>query len=141
MSIVLVSKDGKRIEVEKEVALRSYTLKNILEDCDEDEAVPVPNVEGGCLAKVVKYCEFHEMAAKGNMPDDEIREWDESFGEVDDEELFDLILAANFLDVGPLLDLMCKKVAEIIKGCKTPLEIQERFKIPRGLKLDEEGVF
>lgn len=30
--------------------------------------------------------------------------------------LFDIILAANFLDIKPLLDLGCKTVANLIKG-------------------------
>ena len=32
------------------------------------------------------------------------------------EELFDIILAANYLDIKSLLDLSCAKIATLIKG-------------------------
>ena len=49
---------------------------------------------------------------------DDIDPWDQEFvGQPPDQSsLFELILAANFLDVKPLLDLTCKTVANLIKG-------------------------
>ena len=40
------------------------------------------------------------------------------FVDVSQEHLFELILAANFMDVKPLLDLASAKVASLIKGKK-----------------------
>jgi len=40
--------------------------------------------------------------------------------------LFDIITAANFLDIKGLLDLCCKVIANIIKG-KSPEEIKVTF--------------
>jgi S-phase kinase-associated protein 1 len=43
--------------------------------------------------------------------------YDAKFIEIEDlEELFDIILAANYLDIKSLLDLSCAKVAALIKG-------------------------
>ena len=44
--------------------------------------------------------------------------WAKDFVKVDDETLFNLILAANYLDIKSLLDLTCKTVADEI--CKRP---------------------
>lgn len=45
--------------------------------------------------------------------------WDAEFVKVDQSTLFDLILAANYLNIKSLLDLTCQTVAQMIKG-KTP---------------------
>ena len=52
--------------------------------------------------------------------------WDREFVDVALAQLFEMILAANFLDLKPMLDITCKAVAEMIKG-KTPDEIKAVF--------------
>ena len=60
---------------------------------------------------------------------DFVSQWDADFMERGDQEmLFELVLAANNLDIPSLLDLTCAKVASMIKG-KTPEEIRETFNI------------
>ena len=48
--------------------------------------------------------------------------------QVDQVTLFELILAANYLDIKGLLDVSCKTVANLIKG-KSPEEIRKTFNI------------
>ena len=57
-----------------------------------------------------------------------ISDWDKDFIDVDQTTLFEIILAANYLDIKPLLDLGCKTVANMIKG-KTPEQIRQTFNI------------
>lgn len=42
--------------------------------------------------------------------------WDAEYINVDQATLFDLVLAANYLDIKPLMDLGCKAIALQIKG-------------------------
>jgi len=55
-----------------------------------------------------------------------ISQFDKDFQEQSDDIIFQTILAANFLDIKNLLELMCKKVADEIKKCKTPDDIRDR---------------
>lgn len=54
--------------------------------------------------------------------------------ELDQNVLFELVLAANYMDVKSLLDLTCAKVASMIKG-KTTEEIRKNF----GMAPEEEA--
>ncbi len=95
------------------------------------------------LEKVFAYCRYHHEnpEAGGDKKDDkrtdDILPWDEEFCKVDQPTLFELIVAANYLDIKPLLDLTCKTVANMIKG-KTPEEIRKTFNIKNDFTPEEE---
>ena len=61
------------------------------------------------------------------------------FTDTDQDTLFEIILAANYMDIKPLLDLTCAKISSMIKG-KTPQEIRSRFNIPNQFAPEEEEV-
>ncbi|KAK6141015.1 hypothetical protein DH2020_025237 [Rehmannia glutinosa] len=63
--------------------------------------------------------------------------FDAEFVKVDQGTLFDLILAANYLDIKSLLDLTCETVANMMKG-KTPDEIRKEFNIKNDYTPEEE---
>ncbi|KAJ2772296.1 hypothetical protein IWQ56_001442 [Coemansia nantahalensis] len=135
--VKLVSSDKEEFDVTLEVAEQSVLLKNMLGDIGETEdAIPLPNVTGKVLAKVIEYCEQHKSDPPPIMDDyddvpmrsEDILPWDENFMKVDQEMLFEILLASNYLDIKPLLDLGCKTVANMIRG-KTPDEIRKQFNI------------
>ena len=124
-------------------------------DIEKGDNVPLPNVSSKILAKIIAYCKFHsefdeakkaaeaaggEAPAAGAAPaltDDDVKDHDAEFVKVDQSTLFELILAANYLNIKPLLDLTCLTVANMIKG-KTPEEIRKTFNIPNDFTPEEE---
>ena len=68
---------------------------------------------------------------------DLVSEWDAKFVDVEQTILFELILAANYMDCKSLLDLTCAKVASMIKG-KSPDQIREQFGIVNDFTPEEE---
>jgi len=146
-TVKLQSSDEQEFEVEKAVAEMSVTIKNMLEDMGEgmgEAPIPLPNVTGKILAKVIEYCKWHlehptpvSEEKKDEKRTDDIIPWDLDFCKVDQATLFELILAANYLDIKPLLDLTCKTVANMIKG-KTPEEIRKTFNIKNDFTPEEE---
>ncbi|KAF2106779.1 E3 ubiquitin ligase complex SCF subunit sconC [Lophiotrema nucula] len=146
-SILLTTSDGVDLKVEREVAERSILIKNLLEDLggETGEAIPIPNVNEAVMKKVLEWCEHHKKDPPASQDDDsdsrkkstDIDEWDQKFMQVDQEMLFEIILAANYLDIKALLDVGCKTVANMIKG-KSPDEIRKTFNIQNDFTPEEE---
>jgi|SRR3974390_2883179 len=105
--------------------------------------IPLHNVKLQYLRTVVRYCEHHVTDAPTAAPPPEEKskdrrsDWDKEFCKMDNQDLFELILAANYLDVKPLLDCCCFAVADMIKG-KTPEEIRKTFNIKNDFTPEEE---
>lgn len=65
------------------------------------------------LKKVLEWCEHHKKDPEPVADDTdesrkkttEISDWDQKFIQVDQEMLFEIILAANYLDIKPLLSV------------------------------------
>ncbi|CAB4061859.1 SKP1 [Lepeophtheirus salmonis] len=137
-NIKLQSSDGEIFTVDTEIAKQSVTIKTMLEDLgmedEEEEVVPLPNVNAAILRKTIQWATYHkddppiqeDDENKRKKRTDDISSWDADFLKVDQGTLFELILAANYLDIKGLLDVTCKTVANMIKG-KTPDEIRKTF--------------
>ncbi|KAG9131285.1 hypothetical protein Leryth_006151 [Lithospermum erythrorhizon] len=141
--ITLKSSDGEDFEIDESVALQSQTIKHMIEDDCVDNSIPLPNVTSKILSKVIEYCKKHveangpDSTTAATAADDELKAFDADFVKVDQATLFDLILAANYLNIKSLLDLTCQTVADMIKG-KTPEEIRKTFNIKNDFTPEEE---
>ncbi|XP_073286269.1 SKP1-like protein 1B [Primulina huaijiensis] len=142
--IKLKSSEGDMFEVEELVAMESQTIRHMIEDDCADSVIPLPNVASNILAKVIEYCKRHVQTSSkadtdvlGMMADSELNQFDTEFVRVDQDTLFDLMLAANYLNIKGLLDLTCQTVADMMKG-KTPEQIRKQFNIKNDYTPEEE---
>eukprot|EP00439_Symbiodinium_sp_Y106_P008978 s3365_g1.t1 len=115
----LKSSQGEIFEVDPEVATMSTLIKNMVEDSGTDEEIPLPNVKTAILSKVIDYCKYHKdnppeeiqkPLKSTNLVECGVSEWDSEYVNIEQEVLFELILAANYLDIKSLLDLTCAKM-------------------------------
>ncbi|GMY05431.1 SKP1-like protein 1B [Fagus crenata] len=136
-NITLMSSDGKTFEVEESVAMESQTIKHMIEDDCAQSVIPLPNVKSDTLALVIEYCKNHVHSSESKSDSKALQTWDAEFIKVDQNILFDLILAANYLDIKGLLDLICKTVADMMKG-KSVEEIRKMFNIKNDFTPEEE---
>ena len=144
--LVLVSSDNQKIEIDSESAQKSHLLKGLMTDFNSSqEPIPIPDIKADILNKVVEYLTYY----KGKNPKDIqkpmpsanlseiIDEWDVKFiNGIELDSVFDLINAANYMDIPSLLDLSCAKIASLLKG-KTAQEIRTMFNIECDLTEEE----
>jgi len=142
----LSSKDKKEFIVERKHAFISTLVKTSLENDDKAEEVPIPGVTGPILELVVNYMKEHkgveppiiEKPLRSKVMKDVCpHKWDADYiDKIGDtrQQLYDLILAANYMDIKSLLHLGCAKVASLIKG--QPLEKIKEILDPNQNKKD-----
>ncbi|GMS85110.1 hypothetical protein PENTCL1PPCAC_7285 [Pristionchus entomophagus] len=150
-TVKITSSDGEFFDVPRDVIKLSQTINTLLQDLGLDDSendgqdpIPLQNVNAAILKKVIAWCTFHKddppMAEDNDQREkrtDDIPSWDTEFLKVDQGTLFELILAANYLDIKGLLDVTCKSVANMIKG-KSPEEIRRTFNIKNDFTAEEE---
>ncbi|KAI0380211.1 E3 ubiquitin ligase complex SCF subunit sconC [Hypomontagnella monticulosa] len=152
-TITLTSADGTPITVSRKAGMMCQIVKDLMEDLPESETslpIPVSQVETATLKKIVAWLQEHENDVPKKKEDSkemEIRSVEESrleprdqtfFKTLNQEELFALICAANFLDVSGLLNGLTVFVAEQIRGMSTQ-EMRDYFGIESDFTPEEEA--
>ena len=145
--VKLQTMDGEVVEVDKEIACKSTLVRGYVEDNpDTDDVIPIPAVKKSILDKIIEYSTYInenqppeiEKPLRSNNLADVVSEWYANFVNLEQEVLFELIMAANFMDIKSLLELSCAKVASLIKG-KTVPEIRSFFNIENDFTPEEEA--
>jgi hypothetical protein len=116
----------------------------------EQHVIPLSMVEGAVLAKVIEYCKIHESdtvieesekytdeRSSPHRRIDDMEQRDMDYIPKDQSMLIKLINAANYLEAKSLLDLLCKRIANMIKG-KTVEQIRCTFGIQSDFTPEEE---
>ncbi|KAK3120248.1 hypothetical protein QOZ80_9AG0684340 [Eleusine coracana subsp. coracana] len=154
--ITLTSSDGKQFKMPQAAARLSSILADMIDDKGfTNDKIPLPHISSHSLFTVIKYCDKHAAAAAtkpdanhnainkntmGNTVTSEetLEEWDRNLIDIlNTDALFDLINAANFLNIKDLYEITCQKVADMIKG-KTPNQMREMFHVTEDFTKEEK---
>ena len=145
--ITLECSDGEKVEISLKAAQKSNLIKGILDDFqDEAQSIRLNNVKSNVFKKIKEYLEHYEnedvqpleRPLKSQNFKDCVDEWDYHYMDVDIDLTFDIISAANYMDIKPLLSLASAKVATIIKF-KTIEDIKKAFNIKKEFTPEEEA--
>ncbi|KAK1286810.1 SKP1-like protein 4 [Acorus calamus] len=147
-TVTLRSCDGVEITVGVEAAAMCRVLSDIMEDVNGDEPVPIMNVNARCLKKVMDYCNKHVAVAAAAVTDGDdrkaveegMKKWEKKYISVSTNDLFRIIMAANYLNIKGLVDLATQQIADLIKGKRTE-EIREFFGIQNDFTPEEEAEY
>ncbi len=132
--ISLKTSDDKEYQIDRNVIIQSQLIKKMLEDLENIETIPLENINSSTFDIILEYANLHKNDVIPEEPVeksiDDLTEEDLQLLDIDHKKLFEVIVAANYLDFPALLDTGCRIVAKRIRG-KTVEQIQETFEIPK----------
>jgi S-phase kinase-associated protein 1 len=144
MSVKIITNDNYVFNVPTNIAKMSSTISNMLNDVFDtinDAEINLPSIDKKTYELVLEYCS--KFVSDSRKPLDTKKpimlNWEKEYcSAMKLEELYQVILAANYLEIPSLLDAGCCHIAYMIKG-KTPDEIRETFNIDDDLtELEKE---
>jgi len=142
----IVLDDGSEYKCE---AKRFITIKNLLDDIDEEDEspLPIPGITKEIFELILEFMEFHpseediKNLTEEGQQELRVKIFEQKdidyFRKINLKTNFDLILAVNYLDFKLLLDYSCKNIAEMIKG-KKPDEIKKVFGVEGDFSKEEK---
>jgi hypothetical protein len=135
--VKLVSKDHKEFTIDRKSVFLCNLIKtsldnNVQSEKSGDVEIPIPGVDGATLELIINYLKEHKGVAPAEI-DKPLRskqmkdvcpyKWDaEYIDKIGDtrQQLYNVVLGANYMECKPLLALGIAKTASLIKG--QPLE-------------------
>ena len=144
--VIMISSDGQKFEISVKAAMRSQIMKeSIMGNNQEEIEFNANNIKGDILKKVVEYLEHYENEEPKEIErplpslnfQECVDEWDYNFIDINLDTIFEIILASNYLDISPLLELASAKMASVIKG-KTTEELRQTFGIQNEFTPEKE---
>ncbi|KAE8671043.1 Nuclear transcription factor Y subunit C-2 isoform 1 [Hibiscus syriacus] len=140
----LISGDNHEFEVDEAVAMDFGTIKTFFDENPDAsmEPIPLPNVSSKYLSTIIDYCKFHlALRARdhSSAADDETKAYHEELVKpLDNESMMELALAAHYLDVKDMVDVISQGIADRIKN-KSVEYARELFGIENDYTPEEEA--
>ena len=143
-NITLISSDGIKEEISKKAAFRSELIINIYKINSKIIEIPLA-LKTEVLKKIKEYLEYYEdkepKEIENPLPSNNLRkhvdEWDFNYIDLELDNIFDIILGANYLSIKSLAELASAKLASIMIG-KTTEQLRLLFNIKKDITPEEE---
>ncbi|KAH7557850.1 hypothetical protein ACOSP7_027761 [Xanthoceras sorbifolium] len=143
--ISLKTSDGEVFEVEEPVAMQLEIVRSFFadnEDVTEQTVMPLPNVSTAAMHGILEYCRAHEEFRRRMpeaAPEEEVRAFEAGYVDrKSNEELKEMILAANYLNISKLLDFLTGVAAKRIEN-KSVEYVRAFFGVENDFTPEEEA--
>ncbi|KAH8303805.1 hypothetical protein KR018_006945 [Drosophila ironensis] len=138
VAVRLQTNDGNIHTAEPSQVAQMGTVCDMLKlECtDSNEVIPLTKIGSWTMTLVLKWCEVVQKNEDGDK--------NAIFRELihhaqgGDELVYDILMAANYLNVESLLQAGCQYLADIIKSCTSSEQIRHRFKLYNDLPPDND---
>ena len=146
-SIILVTKEGKEIEIPKKSAELSELLKGAITDFPNEAKIPLNEIDEKIGEKIKEYLTHFngnppaeiEKPLTSNDMKNITDEWSANFiDKMSLDEVINLTVAANYMGINSLLDLCSAKIASLFKD-KSEEEVLKEFNIKEPLTEEEKN--
>lgn len=145
-SVKLVTCDNKEFCVLVSVAKQSKLIDTVLDSDKTCDQIDMPNIPGAVFERILEYLLIHQTVVARHIEEplkstslrDLVDDRDWAFLEkMDHIAAMQVMLAANYLDVPPLVRLIQARFASIMKG-KSATQIREEFELKDDITPEEE---
>ncbi|XVE53427.1 hypothetical protein DITRI_Ditri03aG0002300 [Diplodiscus trichospermus] len=142
--ITLRTADNHEFEVDEAIAMEFGTVKTFFDENPDAsrEPIPLPNISSQYLSIIIEYCKSHlafRVRESSSSVEDGAKAYDEELiKSLDNESLKELILAANYLNIKDMLDMLNQGVADRIKN-KSVEYVRRFFGIENDYTPEEEA--
>ena len=137
-TITIISQELKPLTISIKAARGAKTIDSFINDFPTDK-MNINIIKYSILEKIKIYLEHYENEKPKEilypLPNKDfsscVDDWDYKFIDIDNTDtIFELMNAANFLDINSLLNLTCAKIASLIKG-KNPNQLKDLFNLKK----------
>ncbi|KAI0967633.1 s-phase kinase-associated protein 1 [Xylaria arbuscula] len=149
--VTVISSDGFELQASFAAVKQCITLGTMLELLEEEQTagipIPVPGVDGETLTKIIEWCEYHSSDPIPDLKKDaktkastwDIPKWDSYFlAGIDDDMLFRITNAANYLEIPLLLHYATRRIGMLL-GPMGIEEMREFLNIENDWTPDQEA--
>jgi len=135
----------KEYTVDSKIIKISDFIKEFIKKYGYLEPIQVFNIDDNILEKVIDFCNYYinigpyqkiPKPLHTNNMNELVNPFYAHLVDIPHIQLLMLIEAANFLDIAPLLELVCAKIGTIIKD-KSTQELRDFFNITNDLTQEE----
>jgi S-phase kinase-associated protein 1 len=150
MSIILKTCDNVEFIVPRNIAVMSLLIADMISDEeseDIDHIIPLINIDAKILTSVLEFLVYNisnpfekvQPPITTNNMRDIVDEWYSIYTDLEKPELFKNLMAADYLNIPTLLDLLIIKVATTIVN-KTKYDVASQY-VVSDLASEEEEMF